>query len=177
MQTLLKSLGVPWEMLLWILVTTINNCLQVFSGGGGWVAGFLGLLFLSPWLVIFRISTKEIILSFLSGHIALMSQVNLFIQKYLISRLIVWSCQKVTKDKVSSLILPPPFVLQGREIQLLETGIAFAAEGLGYWHWISLVCAFLFYSRGVGLFVGVDLVKDKQKRTPATAEALHLIYK
>ncbi|KAM7021270.1 ethanolamine-phosphate phospho-lyase [Passerculus sandwichensis] len=31
--------------------------------------------------------------------------------------------------------------------------------------------------RGVGLFVGVDLVKDKQKRTPATAEALHLIYK
>uniref|UniRef100_A0A8B9TRS6 Ethanolamine-phosphate phospho-lyase n=1 Tax=Anas platyrhynchos TaxID=8839 RepID=A0A8B9TRS6_ANAPL len=31
--------------------------------------------------------------------------------------------------------------------------------------------------RGVGLFVGVDLVKDQQKRTPATAEALHLIYK
>ncbi|XP_019377502.1 PREDICTED: ethanolamine-phosphate phospho-lyase [Gavialis gangeticus] len=31
--------------------------------------------------------------------------------------------------------------------------------------------------RGVGLFVGVDLVKDEQKRTPATAEALHLVYK
>ncbi|XP_065489453.1 ethanolamine-phosphate phospho-lyase [Caloenas nicobarica] len=31
--------------------------------------------------------------------------------------------------------------------------------------------------RGVGLFVGVDLVKDQQMRTPATAEALHLIYK
>lgn len=40
-----------------------------------------------------------------------------------------------------------------------------------------IVCIFLFYSRGVGLFVGVDLVKDKEKRTPATAEALHLIYK
>lgn len=31
--------------------------------------------------------------------------------------------------------------------------------------------------RGVGLFVGVDLVKDQQKRTPATAEAQHVIYK
>lgn len=31
--------------------------------------------------------------------------------------------------------------------------------------------------RGVGLFVGVDLVRDRQMRTPATAEALHLIYK
>ncbi|XP_034969093.2 ethanolamine-phosphate phospho-lyase [Zootoca vivipara] len=31
--------------------------------------------------------------------------------------------------------------------------------------------------RGVGLFVGVDLVKDRQKRTPATAEAQHIIYK
>nr|XP_060635091.1 ethanolamine-phosphate phospho-lyase [Anolis sagrei ordinatus] len=31
--------------------------------------------------------------------------------------------------------------------------------------------------RGVGLFVGVDLVKDQQKRTPATAEAQHIIYK
>ncbi|XP_069599967.1 ethanolamine-phosphate phospho-lyase [Ranitomeya imitator] len=31
--------------------------------------------------------------------------------------------------------------------------------------------------RGVGLFVGVDLVKDRQLRTPATAEAQHIIYK
>ncbi|XP_072261795.1 ethanolamine-phosphate phospho-lyase [Pyxicephalus adspersus] len=31
--------------------------------------------------------------------------------------------------------------------------------------------------RGVGLFVGVDLVKDRQQRTPATAEAQHIIYK
>ncbi|XP_075056804.1 ethanolamine-phosphate phospho-lyase [Mixophyes fleayi] len=31
--------------------------------------------------------------------------------------------------------------------------------------------------RGVGLFIGVDLVKDRQLRTPATAEALHIIYK
>ncbi|XP_070117695.1 ethanolamine-phosphate phospho-lyase isoform X4 [Equus przewalskii] len=31
--------------------------------------------------------------------------------------------------------------------------------------------------RGVGLFVGIDLVKDRQKRTPATAEAQHVIYK
>ncbi|KAL7982041.1 hypothetical protein Chor_001098 [Crotalus horridus] len=31
--------------------------------------------------------------------------------------------------------------------------------------------------RGVGLFIGVDLVKDQLKRTPATAEAQHIIYK
>ncbi|XP_061441408.1 ethanolamine-phosphate phospho-lyase [Rhineura floridana] len=31
--------------------------------------------------------------------------------------------------------------------------------------------------RGVGLFIGVDLVKDRQKRAPATAEAQHIIYK
>nr|XP_015101402.1 ethanolamine-phosphate phospho-lyase isoform X2 [Vicugna pacos] len=31
--------------------------------------------------------------------------------------------------------------------------------------------------RGVGLFIGIDLVKDHQKRTPATAEAQHIIYK
>ncbi|KAM8940228.1 ethanolamine-phosphate phospho-lyase [Pelodytes ibericus] len=31
--------------------------------------------------------------------------------------------------------------------------------------------------RGVGLFVGVDLVKDKKTRYPATAEAQHIIYK
>ncbi|XP_053112777.1 ethanolamine-phosphate phospho-lyase [Hemicordylus capensis] len=31
--------------------------------------------------------------------------------------------------------------------------------------------------RGVGLFIGVDLVKDRQKKTPATAEAQHIIYK
>ncbi|XP_076998700.1 ethanolamine-phosphate phospho-lyase isoform X3 [Tamandua tetradactyla] len=31
--------------------------------------------------------------------------------------------------------------------------------------------------RGVGLFIGIDLVKDQQKRTPATAEAQHVIYK
>ncbi|RXM36231.1 Ethanolamine-phosphate phospho-lyase [Acipenser ruthenus] len=31
--------------------------------------------------------------------------------------------------------------------------------------------------RGVGLFVGVDMVKDRVKRTPATAEAQHVIYK
>lgn len=30
--------------------------------------------------------------------------------------------------------------------------------------------------RGVGLFVGIDLVKDREKRTPATAEAQHVIY-
>lgn len=31
--------------------------------------------------------------------------------------------------------------------------------------------------RGVGLFIGIDLVKDREKRTPATAEAQHIIYK
>ncbi|KAL2780726.1 ethanolamine-phosphate phospho-lyase isoform 2 [Daubentonia madagascariensis] len=31
--------------------------------------------------------------------------------------------------------------------------------------------------RGIGLFIGIDLVKDPQKRTPATAEAQHVIYK
>ncbi|KAG8454080.1 hypothetical protein GDO86_000643 [Hymenochirus boettgeri] len=31
--------------------------------------------------------------------------------------------------------------------------------------------------RGFGLFVGVDLVKDRTLRTPATAEAQHIIYK
>lgn len=31
--------------------------------------------------------------------------------------------------------------------------------------------------RGVGLFIGIDLVKDRQRRTPATAEAQHIIYK
>lgn len=31
--------------------------------------------------------------------------------------------------------------------------------------------------RGVGLFIGIDLVKDHQQRTPATAEAQHVIYK
>lgn len=31
--------------------------------------------------------------------------------------------------------------------------------------------------RGAGLFVGVDLVKDRHLRTPATAEAQHIIYK
>eukprot|EP00069_Balaena_mysticetus_P020945 bmy_13350T0 len=31
--------------------------------------------------------------------------------------------------------------------------------------------------RGVGLFFGIDLVKDHQERTPATAEAQHIIYK
>ncbi|XP_044536729.1 ethanolamine-phosphate phospho-lyase [Gracilinanus agilis] len=31
--------------------------------------------------------------------------------------------------------------------------------------------------RGIGLFIGIDLVKDHQKRTPATAEAQHIIYK
>ncbi|XP_012510537.1 PREDICTED: ethanolamine-phosphate phospho-lyase [Propithecus coquereli] len=31
--------------------------------------------------------------------------------------------------------------------------------------------------RGVGLFIGIDLVKDPQRRTPATAEAQHVIYK
>ncbi|XP_036199480.1 ethanolamine-phosphate phospho-lyase [Myotis myotis] len=31
--------------------------------------------------------------------------------------------------------------------------------------------------RGVGLFIGIDLVKDHQRRTPATAEAQHVIYK
>ncbi|CAO2600062.1 Ethanolamine-phosphate phospho-lyase [Lemmus lemmus] len=31
--------------------------------------------------------------------------------------------------------------------------------------------------RGVGLFIGIDLVKDHEKRTPATAEAQHVIYK
>ncbi|XP_022422817.1 ethanolamine-phosphate phospho-lyase isoform X1 [Delphinapterus leucas] len=31
--------------------------------------------------------------------------------------------------------------------------------------------------RGVGLFIGIDLVKDHQERTPATAEAQHIIYK
>ncbi|MEJ1270830.1 hypothetical protein NN561_001658 [Cricetulus griseus] len=30
--------------------------------------------------------------------------------------------------------------------------------------------------RGVGLFIGIDLVKDHEKRTPATAEAQHIIY-
>uniref|UniRef100_M3YBK5 Ethanolamine-phosphate phospho-lyase n=2 Tax=Mustela putorius furo TaxID=9669 RepID=M3YBK5_MUSPF len=31
--------------------------------------------------------------------------------------------------------------------------------------------------RGIGLFIGIDLVKDRQKRTPATEEAQHIIYK
>uniref|UniRef100_A0A4W3ICN8 Ethanolamine-phosphate phospho-lyase n=1 Tax=Callorhinchus milii TaxID=7868 RepID=A0A4W3ICN8_CALMI len=31
--------------------------------------------------------------------------------------------------------------------------------------------------RGMGLFIGVDLVKDLKKRTPATAEAQHIIYR
>ncbi|KAM5194161.1 ethanolamine-phosphate phospho-lyase [Mantella aurantiaca] len=31
--------------------------------------------------------------------------------------------------------------------------------------------------RGAGLFIGVDLVKDRKLRTPATAEAQHIIYK
>lgn len=31
--------------------------------------------------------------------------------------------------------------------------------------------------RGVGLFIGIDLVTDHEKRTPATAEAQHIIYK
>ncbi|XP_059844856.1 ethanolamine-phosphate phospho-lyase-like [Hypanus sabinus] len=31
--------------------------------------------------------------------------------------------------------------------------------------------------RGVGLFIGVDLVKDHRKRTPAKAEAQHIIYR
>ncbi|XP_069878539.1 ethanolamine-phosphate phospho-lyase isoform X6 [Dipodomys merriami] len=31
--------------------------------------------------------------------------------------------------------------------------------------------------RGIGLFIGIDLVKDQEKRTPATAEAQHIIYK
>ncbi|KAL1772247.1 ethanolamine-phosphate phosphoprotein-lyase isoform X1 [Sigmodon hispidus] len=31
--------------------------------------------------------------------------------------------------------------------------------------------------RGVGLFIGIDLVKDHEKRTPATAEAQYIIYK
>ncbi|XP_053779350.1 ethanolamine-phosphate phospho-lyase isoform X3 [Desmodus rotundus] len=31
--------------------------------------------------------------------------------------------------------------------------------------------------RGIGLFIGIDLVKDRQRRTPATAEAQHVIYK
>uniref|UniRef100_H0VT71 Ethanolamine-phosphate phospho-lyase n=1 Tax=Cavia porcellus TaxID=10141 RepID=H0VT71_CAVPO len=31
--------------------------------------------------------------------------------------------------------------------------------------------------RGAGLFIGIDLVKDREKRTPATAEAQHIIYK
>jgi 4-aminobutyrate aminotransferase-like enzyme len=32
------------------------------------------------------------------------------------------------------------------------------------------------FLRGVGLFIGIDLVKDREKRTPATAEAQHIIY-
>nr|XP_025729508.1 ethanolamine-phosphate phospho-lyase-like isoform X1 [Callorhinus ursinus] len=31
--------------------------------------------------------------------------------------------------------------------------------------------------RGIGLFIGIDLVKDRQKRTPATDEAQHVLYK
>lgn len=30
--------------------------------------------------------------------------------------------------------------------------------------------------RGIGLFIGIDLVKDHEERTPATAEAQHVIY-
>lgn len=29
--------------------------------------------------------------------------------------------------------------------------------------------------RGVGLFVGIELVTDRKKRTPATAEAQHVV--
>ncbi|XP_047423223.1 ethanolamine-phosphate phospho-lyase isoform X2 [Sciurus carolinensis] len=31
--------------------------------------------------------------------------------------------------------------------------------------------------RGIGFFIGIDLVKDHEQRTPATAEAQHVIYK
>ena len=107
-----------------------------------------------------------------------MSQLHLFIQKYLLSHLIIWSSQFQKTTKESPLFpAPSPLALQGRELKLLETGFALAAEGLDYWRSILLVCIFFLYSRGVGLFIGVDLVKDQQKRTPATAEALHLIYK
>lgn len=45
---------------------------------------------------------------------------------------------------------------------------------------LGSVCAELSFVaplRGVGLFVGIDLVKDRQRRAPATAEAQHVIYK
>lgn len=29
--------------------------------------------------------------------------------------------------------------------------------------------------RGIGLFVGIELVKDREKRTPATEEAQHIV--
>ncbi|XP_021101094.1 ethanolamine-phosphate phospho-lyase isoform X2 [Heterocephalus glaber] len=31
--------------------------------------------------------------------------------------------------------------------------------------------------RGIGLFIGIDLVRDRERRTPATAEAQHVTYK
>lgn len=32
-------------------------------------------------------------------------------------------------------------------------------------------------SRGAGMFVGIELVKDRKTREPATAEAQHVIYR
>lgn len=41
----------------------------------------------------------------------------------------------------------------------------------------SICQVFFIFLRGIGLFIGIDLVKDRQKRTPATEEAQHIIYK
>lgn len=40
---------------------------------------------------------------------------------------------------------------------------------------ITQIDHFCFFQRGSGLFIGVDLIKDQAERTPATAEAEHLI--
>jgi ethanolamine-phosphate phospho-lyase len=44
---------------------------------------------------------------------------------------------------------------------------------------LNLLClaSFVNSCRGVGLFVGIELVKNRETREPATAEAQHVIYR
>lgn len=47
----------------------------------------------------------------------------------------------------------------------------------GLWGKKKLISQINFSCRGCGLFVGVELVRDRLKLTPATAEAQEVIYK
>lgn len=117
---------------------------------GGWLK-FFSLAICLPQLPGLRFAVwegKKILLSFLTGHITLMW--NIFIQEYLLSP---WSSEVASAErwpKRKSPMFPAPSLLapQGRELQLLERDFAFAAEGLGYWHWISLSVPF-FSTPGV----------------------------